>query len=172
MLSRSNSVAFGSKAAGYGWKPWSPKDRLGADRRQCAFEILAFDAFVENPDRKPSNPNLLVNGEELRIIDHELSLKVRGIFPRPRPWRQGGMEWLTGPDCHVFLGRLRSRDLDFDAVRAAWLAVNDDCLSDYEASLPMEWNDAAAFIEAAISHVRMVRDRIDGCLTEIGRVMG
>ena len=29
-----------------------------------------------------------------------------------------------------------------------------------------------SFVEAAISHVRMVRDRIEDCLAEIGRVLG
>ncbi len=172
MLARSNRVAFGSEAAGNDWIPWIAGERLGPRLRRTAFEILAFDAFVENPDRKPSNPNLLFNGRAFRVIDHELSLKVQGIFPRPQPWRPGGMTWITGPDRHVFVGRLRRQDLDFDVVRAAWLAITDDCLSDYESAMPTELNAAAPFVEAAISHVPTVRDRIDDCLTEIGRMVG
>ena len=172
MLSRSNGVAFGSTAAGKDWRPWSSDDGVTAARRQAALEILAFDAFIENPDRKPSNPNLLVKGDDFRIIDHELSLRVMGIFPRPEPWRVGYLNLLARADGHVFHGRIKATDVDLPAVRAAWLTLSDDCLSDYEASLPMEWNEAAGMVQAALSHVRTVRDRIDDCLTEIGRILG
>ena len=172
MLVRSNPVAFGSTAAGTGWKPWSAEDSVTAARRQSALEILAFDAFIENPDRKPSNPNLLVKGDEFRVIDHELALRVIGIFPRPEPWRVGYLNLLTQSDAHVFHGRIKAADVSLEAVRAAWETLTDDCLADFEASLPMEWNEATQMVTAALSHVRMVRDRIDDCLAEIGRVLG
>jgi hypothetical protein len=127
---------------------------------------------IEGSDRKPSNPNLLVQGDSFRIFDHELSLRVVGILPRPAPWRTGGMSWLASADCHVFLHRLRTNDIDVDALRAAWSGLSDECLADYEAALPMEWNEASGFVEAALTHVRTVRDRIDDCLTEIGRLLG
>ncbi len=172
LLEESNPVAFGSTAAGRDWKLWSAKDSLTSSRRQTALEILAFDVFVENPDRKPSNPNLLVRGDEFRIFDHELSLRTIGIFPRPEPWKPGYLKLLLQPDRHVFIGRLRASELDLEAVRVAWSRLTDERLYLFVASLPMEWNEAASFVEAAISHVRMVRDRIEDCLAEIGRVLG
>jgi hypothetical protein len=171
VLTRSSPVAFGSGAAGPGWRPWSSEDAITTGRRQSALEILVFDAFVENPDRKPSNPNLLVKGDAFRIIDHELALRVTGIFPRPEPWRVGYLNLLAHPDGHVFHGRIRAADVRLDSVREAWLRISDDCLADFEAALPMEWNEATPMVEAALSHVRMVRDRIDECLTEIGRIL-
>lgn len=128
-------------------------------------------AFIENPDRKPSNPNLLVKGDEFRVFDHELSLRTIGVFPKPEPWRVGYLDLLMRPDGHVFAGRIRRADVDLTRVRAAWLSLSDDCLADYEAALPMEWNEAAGMVEAALSHVRMVLDRIDDCLREIGRIL-
>lgn len=86
VLERSSPIGFGSTAAGVGWRQWSAEDVLTSSRRKMALEIFAFDAFLENPDRKPSNPNLLVKGDEFRVIDHELALFVRGLFPPPRPW--------------------------------------------------------------------------------------
>ena len=172
MLDQSSNLAFGSEAAGDGWRLWGSNDSLTPGRRQTALEILAFDAFVENPDRIPSNPNLLVKRDEFRVIDHELSLRVAGIIGGPAPWRIGGLTWMQGQDRHVFAGRLRTVDVDFGAVRAAWSDLSDDCLSDYEASIPMEWNEAADMVTAALTHVRAVRDRIDDCLAEIGRILG
>ncbi|HEY8004958.1 MAG TPA: HipA family kinase [Phenylobacterium sp.] len=68
VLERSNPIAFGSVAAGEGWSPWVPTDRVTADRRDMARAIFAFDALIVNPDRgRPENPNLLVKGASFRI---------------------------------------------------------------------------------------------------------
>lgn len=171
MLEISNPIAFGSTAAGVGWRQWSSEDILTAARRQTALEVFAFDSFIENPDRKPSNPNLLVKGDQFRIIDHELALFVRGLFPQPSPWRVGYLDYMMQPDRHVFAARLRGGPLDLDVIRAAWSALSDDELADYEASLPGQWAEAGESVTAALTHVRAVRDRIDECLVEIGRAL-
>lgn len=76
MLERSSPVAFASKSAGPQWRIWSAADRITGAREAAALEILAFDASIENDDRKPSNPNCLVKGDALRIIDHELAFRI------------------------------------------------------------------------------------------------
>ena len=65
MLQNSVTVAFGSRAAGSQWKVWSASDILTSDRRPAALAIFAFDAWIENDDRRPSNPNCLVKGGEI-----------------------------------------------------------------------------------------------------------
>jgi hypothetical protein len=171
MLSKSNPVAFGSQSAGLGWRPWVAEDILTQARRAAALAIFAFDAFIENPDRKPSNPNLLVKGDALRIIDHELALRVMGIFPRPAPWKEGNLAHMMVPDGHLFAGRLKGSPLDLIPIREAWSGLTDDHLSDYEACLPLQWADAMGMVAAALTHVRTVRDRIDDCLEEVGRAL-
>jgi len=171
LLQLSSSVAFGSTSAGPGWKSWSSEDVLTNARRSTALGIFVFDAFIENPDRKPSNPNLLVRGDEFRIIDHELALFVRGIIPRPTPWQAGYLGYMLGADRHVFANRLRGGTLDLNPIRTAWSSLSDDDLSDFEASLPGEWADASDAVTAALTHIRAVRDRIDECLAEIGRTL-
>lgn len=171
VLLASNPIAFGSQAAGVGWRQWSSDDVLTNARRQTALGVFAFDAFTENPDRKPSNPNLLVKGDELRLIDHELALFVRGLFPRAEPWRVGYLASMMDPDRHVFAARLRGTAFDLPAVGNAWSALSDGDLADYEACLPQQWAEAGDSVTAAIAHIRAVRDRIDECLVEIGRVL-
>lgn len=171
VLEASNPIGFGSTAAGVGWRQWSPEDMLTSARRQAALGIFAFDAFVENPDRKPSNPNLLVKGDEFRIIDHELALFVRGLFPAPAPWRPGYLDHMMQPDRHVFGTRLRGTALDLDAIKISWSSLTDADLADFHAALPEEWIESADSVTAALTHVRAVRDRIDECLVEIGRAL-
>jgi hypothetical protein len=102
MLQRSSAVAFGSEAAGRQWRIWSAGDRITAALGAAALEILAFDAYIENDDRRPSNPNCLVKGDALRIIDHELAFRIsQKLFPRPEPWKAGYLQRLLAPDGHV-----------------------------------------------------------------------
>jgi hypothetical protein len=171
ILEDSSPIAFGSKAAGPGWRQWSAEDVLTNGRKTTALGIFAFDAFIENPDRMPRNPNLLVKGDEFRMIDHELSLIVRGRFPAPAPWSQGYLAPMFQQDGHVFASRLRGTNVDLGPLRDGWSSLSDHDLGDYEASIPLEWAEAADAITAALTHLRAVRDRIDDCLGEIGRAL-
>ncbi len=175
LLERSCPVAFGSLAAGAGWRSWTGEDRLIGDRRPAALAIFVFDAFIENRDRNVGNPNLLIRGDTFRIIDHELCFRIRQcLFPRPEPWRAGYLHSAIQPGAsgHVFGALLRGdRYLDFGPLRPAWMSLSDDALSDYAACIPAEWVDAKGAITDALTHLRMVRDRIDECLTEVERAL-
>lgn len=171
VLRASNPLAFGSRAAGEGWRQWNTEDILTAARKPLAVGIFAFDAFLENPDRKPSNPNLLVKGDQFRMIDHELALRVRAILPPSAPWREGGLQHLMQHDAHVFADRLRGGVIDLEEVRLAWMSLSDGDLADYEAALPAQWADASDEVAIALEHVRTIRDRMDECLAEIGRAL-
>lgn len=172
LLHNGAPVAFGSKAAGPQWKLWSASDLVTVDRRPAALAILAFDAYIENDDRRPSNSNCLVKGSEFRIIDHELAFRIRlKLFPRPEPWRQGYLERLVEPGGHVFGAQLKGQDLDFAPLRAVWKDLPDQRLAAYLSALPAEWAAATEAMEAALTHIRAVRDRIDDCLAELKRAL-
>jgi hypothetical protein len=113
-----------------------------------------------------------VKGSEFRIIDHELAFRIRlKLFPRPEPWRQGYLERLVGPDGHVFGPKLKGQDLEFAPLRAVWTDLPDERLEAYLLALPPEWGAATEAMEAALTHIRAVRDRIDDCLAELQRVL-
>ncbi|WP_260598239.1 HipA family kinase [Sphingomonas endolithica] len=175
VLSRSSPVAFGSLAAGSGWRRWTSDERLIGERRGAALSTFVFDAFIENRDRVVSNPNLLIRGDSFRVIDHELCFRIRlCLFPRAEPWRMGYLQNTVSPGAtgHVFGALLKAdRYVDFTPIRPAWAGLSDDALSDYAACLPTEWVDAASAIDDALTHLRTVRDRIDECLMEIERAL-
>ena len=125
-----SALAFGSKAAGNQWKLWSASDVLTIARRPTALAIFAFDAYIDNDDRRPSNSNCLVKANEFRIIDHELAFRIPlKLFPRPEPWRRGYLDRLVGPDGHVFGAKLKGQDLDLAPLRAAWTDLPDERLA-------------------------------------------
>lgn len=172
LLFESASIGFGSKAAGNQWKLWSPSDRLTNERRPSALEVLTFDAFVDNDDRRPTNSNCLVKEDQFRIFDHELAFRLRiKLFPPPEPWRQGYLQRLVEPNGHIFGPGLKGAKPDFAALRDGWSQLSDTRLNSYLDALPREWRDADAAMDAALTHLRCVRDRIDECLVELGRAL-
>jgi hypothetical protein len=172
MLERSSPVAFACKSAGSQWRIWSAADRITGARETAALEILAFDAYIDNDDRKPSNPNCLLKGDAFRIIDHELAFRIRQkLFPRPEPWKTGYLQRLTGPDGHLFGADLRGRNLDFEPIRRAWSSISDDRLQEYLSTLPSEWAEARVAMDAAVAHLRTVRERFGDCLVELRRAL-
>ena len=175
ILTKSSPVAFGSVAAGKGWRRWTAEDNLIGDRRAVALAVFVFDALIENKDRLVGNPNLLIRGDSFRIIDHELCFRIRQcLFPRPEPWRLGYLNHAVSPDNsgHVFGALLKGdRYLDFSLLRPNWSGLSDDALTDYAASIPTEWDDATEAINDALTHLRSVRDRIDECLDEVERAL-
>ncbi|MGH3428175.1 MAG: HipA family kinase [Mycobacteriales bacterium] len=171
-LQQSSSVGFGSVAAGEGWRSWIASDTVSPAQRAFALAIVAFDAFVENPDRRPSNPNLLIKASSLRAIDHEMAFRIRMLLPPPRPWAVGGLRRLTQPDGHVLALLLKCQcELDFASIRESWSGLSDDALAECAAAMPAEWAAATSAIADALTHLRTVRDRIDECLEELRRVL-
>ena len=174
VMTNSSSVAFGSVSAGEGWRQWSTGDQILGARREPALGIFAFDAFTGNDDRRLEKPNLLVRGDEMRIIDHELCFRVRmKLFPRLAPWELGNLSPMIHAERHILGPALKAdRLLEFDALRNGWAGLSNDCLEDYGAVIPGQWAAATGAVDDAIAHLKAVRDRVDECLVEVRRVLG
>lgn len=175
-LQASSRVAFAASDLGKQWRRWQSSDRLKQVQYGSALAVLAFDAFVGNSDRSPHNPNLMVKGDDWRLIDHEAAFSFRlKLFPRCQPWVLGNLHGIcaAGADSeHVFAAGLMGKSgLDFGAVQAAWSDLSDVRLSQYDAVLPEEWEEARPYLAEAIGHLRHVRDNVDLCLTELKRVL-
>lgn len=175
-LQASCKVAFASKNAGKQWRRWQSSDKVAVTQRATALAILAFDGFMANSDRSPTNPNLLVNDIDWRLIDHESAFGFRmKLFPRCQPWVVGNLELLRRygeRSEHIFVRHLIGCDgLDFAAARATWSGLTDARIAQYDASLPDEWSIARPFLTEAFDHIKIVRDRVDLCLLELERVL-
>ena len=139
--------------------------------RPVASGILLFDAIIQNPDRRAENPNCLVRGDDLRIIDHELAFAHRLILLWRASWILGGMNDLAAPGRHIFVHELKGAPIDFAPIKSRWTALSDARLQEYGKAIPSEWAAAQADIDAALKLIADARDNIDGCITELGRVL-
>lgn len=169
-LRRSCPVAFGSTRTP-GFSAWTTGQRLSDAMRPVASGILLFDAIIQNPDRRTENPNCLVQGDELRIIDHELAFAHRLILLWRAPWILGGMNDLAAPGKHIFVHELKGVPLDFGPIKSRWAALSDARLREYEGAIPPEWAAARADMDAALKLIADARDNIDACIGELGRIL-
>ncbi len=168
-VSEFDNLAFGSRLIFPQWPAWTATNRLSPAMVQTAAEILAFDAFVENVDRRDGNPNCLISGDQLRIFDHELAFP-RGLIGG-KPWSVGGMKPLTEPPGkHIFHGQLLGQAIDHPSIQAKWAALRDEDIDEYGTAVPAEWHEAG-FVGDILTKIRQVRDNLTGCMAELERIL-
>lgn len=171
-------LAFASTDVGSQWRKWNGTDHLATETQGLALSILAFDAIIGNPDRSPSNPNLLrcKTDDRMMVIDHECAFGFRmKLFPPVRPWQVGNLQPLTvrGADSeHLFQLALAGRlGLSFDTIREGWEGLTDVRFGAYDALLPDAWVSARPAIADALGHFRLVRENLAGCIAELSRIL-
>lgn len=175
--SQGDSIAFGSTHVGHQFSTWPAGQPIGNGEQQIAAEVLIFDAVIQNYDRRPTNPNCLVRGVDIRLIDHEATFiygRDAGVIGWLAPWLPGGMQALVDAGGHIFLSSLREGAIDFDRIRASWQRITDAKLLEYRAAVhPSLAADPAvmAQVDRALSLIRDARDQIDGCILETRRVI-
>lgn len=121
---------------------------------QAAVDIFAFDALVQNPDRRYSNPNLFTRGDSLLIFDHEAAFSFLVALRRSvTPWRLDDQQHLTD---HVFYRKLKSKSIDLTGFTASLSGLSDALLDGIVADVPPEWNNDN--VPKIKQHLRTVRD--------------
>jgi hypothetical protein len=170
-IDNSGTVAFGCKFITGGYTAWTPDTHLTEGMVDTAAAIFTFDAIVQNADRRSDNPNCLVRGDDIRIIDHEMTFSHRLILGWRPPWTVGSLNWLETKGRHIFRSDLKRKTIDLAHCEAKWSAIADDRIAQYREVIPPEWQYAGVDIDSALNLICDARDRIADCLVEIRRVL-
>ena len=163
-LRNSIGLNFGSRQLS-GVSGW-PVDRLVPEAMwQAAVNIFAFDALIQNPDRRFDNQNLLTRGNDIFIYDHELAFSfLEAILPSATPWRLERQPYLTE---HVFYRQLKKKPIDLNGFTVALSALPGEPLGAILANVPPEWNNEG--LQKIEEHLRMVSDHAGEFAEEIRR---
>lgn len=164
-------VAFGSRLVTGQYAIWSQGNRIVDAMLPTAAAVFVFDAITQNADRRVTNPNCLVKGDEIRIFDHEMTFTHGLVIGWKPPWVLGGLSVLGTPGFHIFRDQLRGRAVDFEPIRASWSALSDARITAYSEAVPGEWAAAGDAVRRATQLIRDARDNIEGCLTEVQRML-
>ena len=84
-LRRSSAVGFGSTRVENQFGAWTEGHEVTRAMAPQALATLMFDAVIGNADRRDANPNCLVSGDCIRLIDHELAFPPRAAILHWRP---------------------------------------------------------------------------------------
>ena len=168
---RSVPVAFGSRKLPPGFALLPIDKAIPLSLRVQAAEIFAFDMLIQNPDRRPVNPNCLLNGNTFACFDHELAFVTRGIIGWRPPWQVGGLEMFKGPAHHIFYNQLQGKQHNFSRLEGAWQAVSDARLNEYRNALPAAWAEDGGVADETLGYIVQVRENIDSALAEVARIL-
>ena len=136
-LRDSQGMNFGTEYITGGYTTWPPGRGIPQFLSHAAQEVYAFDAIVQNPDRRKDKPNLLVKGADVVLIDHEMAFSfLYSLAPMAPVWTGAMPPFVTE---HIFHNELRGQATSFDRLRGALEAVDTRRLAMYREAVPREW---------------------------------
>jgi type III secretion system FlhB-like substrate exporter len=161
---QSVGLNFGSELA-TGFGNWPVEKSIPEAVWQAAVDIFAFDALIQNPDRRWQNPNLLIKGDVVLVYDHEVAFSfLVDLLPSATPWKLGDQRYLED---HVFFTKLRSKPIDLNGFIESLGDLTDDRIERIGSEAPPEWNNGTLLrIEA---HLRLMREHAEEFAEEIRR---
>lgn len=122
----------------------------------AAANIFAFDAALDNSDRRVSNANCLTDGDRFAVLDHELTFLFATLFWKP-PWVDMSLEyWKTG-EPHIFFRQLIGKPVTLRELEDRLGRIGSERCDQYLATLPPEWDREK---ERAIKMVGYVREMV------------
>jgi hypothetical protein len=164
-----NSVGlnFGSKLL-LGVTTWPVDKAVPDSMRQGALNVFAFDALIQNPDRRFNNPNVLVGGDDIYVCDHESAFSfLLAIVPNRKPWTLDGEDHL---DTHVFFRGLRGRALDgvdLSDFIPRLKSLTDDVFRRITSDIPEHWKEKGSV--GIVSHLRKLCAHADDFAVALNR---
>lgn len=158
----SPGLNFGSLHLGAGFTTWPSGRAPHGHQRDQAAAIFAFDALVQNPDRKAANPNLWARSDRLGVYDHEqafsfLSIPIIGGAPRPWEVNDHAAASFRFLESHIFYASLRGAIFSLDAFEERLGGLTDSDLADYAAAVPAEWRADDDLCDKIAEYLREAR---------------
>ena len=149
VMKASIGLNFGSALVTGGSSTWPVDKPLTLLLEEKASEIVAFDAMIQNPDRRTDKPNVLSKSQEIYIIDHEMAFSFLHTIgsAHPQPYTPEAFSWFLRR--HLFYGYFRGKDLKLDRFIAAIRLTSEDDIAQIFDTIPNAWkNDATPKIRA------------------------
>ena len=130
-----------------------------------AINIFAFDMLIQNVDRAAhpgaGKPNLLDDGDQVAIIDHEKAFSfLMAIGEPPPPWKLRGLPFVNA---HLFFHTAARCAKDDSVCFRDFLArvetISSNYLSQLVSEIPENWRNPEK-VDKIVSHLMVVRENI------------
>lgn len=141
------------------------------NNHQLAFAqtIFVFDVLIQNPDRTNEKPNLMTNGNEIVIFDHELAFGfVFDIFNNPNPWeiRDADYEWINR---HCLLPKIKGKAFDFDGFSDRFNNLDDKFWEVAWSLIPPDWKNDQ--FEKIRNHFTIIKENKEAFISELKKIL-
>ena len=169
MMKRSIGWNFATKKLPPSYTVVLPGKPVSLEFRKTIAEIFAFDAMIQNPDRRFKNPNCLTNGNELVILDHELAFSfLSGVLFWKPPWENGDLNFMKD---HVFYELLRKTPVNFDRLAGAVESITDEQISAYVDDVPPEWDGGKDAAKKILDYILPMKQNMLPTLEVIRKIL-
>jgi hypothetical protein len=166
-IRESAGMNFGSKVITGGFDTWPIGKAIPSSLKQLAIEIFAFDALIQNPDRRPDKPNILWRGDELYVIDHEMGFSfIYEILPLANSWQITRLSFLKN---HLFYSALKGQTINLDRFAGAIDLLGDESLEEIMSNIPLTWQNNN--ISKITNHVREIKNHVNEFIDETRRIL-
>lgn len=119
-----------------------------------AARIFAFDALISNDDRRVDNPNLLVSGDDMFVIDHEAAFSFLYLIGGRTP--KLDLRQRRSLTDHVFFYQLRKKAIDLGSFTARLADLSNDQIERIFSEVPAEWKHNN--MQAISTHLQFFRE--------------
>ncbi len=166
-IQESAGMNFGSKVITGGFETWPVGRAVPSSLKKLAAEIFAFDALIQNPDRRAEKPNILWKGDDLYIIDHEMGFSfIYDILPVPCPWKATNMKFMRN---HLFHAALKNEMINLDRFIGVLELLSDNDLRVIEENVPIQWRTNS--LGKIMGHIRDAAQHANHFADEVRRTL-
>ncbi len=165
---------FGSRLVSGGFRLYASGSPIPDESLTVAGEIMAFDHFVANPDRSVRNPNLLFNGREFAMYDHELAFFGEATIGWRPPWDPAGApSWrLQGPQMrHVLWAKMQGEAPALSRLESAFDSITPQRLNEYRAALPWVWIGDGVALEGMLDYIVKLKENVSVAINQASRAL-
>jgi hypothetical protein len=157
-------LAFGTRFM-YPITVWPVGKSIPGSMLADAAQIFAFDALIQNPDRRAENPNIFMYGDSLLILDHELAFSfLLAIGGNLAPWNLERQDYLRR---HVFYSRLKAKELDLSEFEVRLKKLTEAKMRSIKKDIPEDWLDTS--FDSIAEHIDRVRAHAKEFLEQVRR---
>ena len=135
---KSLGINYGSKYV-EGYSGLLKDQKLSPGQYARAAQIFSFDVFISNIDRRAVKPNMISDGENILLFDHELAFSfIYAIIKNPTPWKLMATD-ITWIKDHYFYSTLNGKEQDFDNFIDKLSTLDEIFWNKLYQLIPVEW---------------------------------
>jgi hypothetical protein len=104
-----------------------------------AKRIFCFDTFIINTDRRFDKPNMMTDGEEITIYDHEIAFSfVMDLIKKEEPWKLTEND-ITSFEKHCLYDKIKGKGFPEAFISTNIEKLDDEFWNRAEELAPDEW---------------------------------